>query len=229
MSKPGRRCATCDHKDRPLIEVGLVSGVPLRTLAERHGLTHWSIGRHARRHLSAAQRAAVLRAMRPEEVDLDAMRGEESQGVLGHIVGQRARLIQMSQAALLGGDVRTMVMVEGAIGQNIALSAKLLGQLKNVHEHVHTSLLVSPDYLEMRRMLMARLRQSSDPDIARLVAADFATLEARSAPVAPPRPAPRTIEHEPAAPVPLPPPPALAPLAPFAYAVMGPPPPRPPE
>lgn len=205
MSKPGRRCLVCsDPKNRPLIEVGLVSGTPLRVLAERFGISHYAIGRHARRHLSATQRAAVLRAMRPEAVDLEALRTDESAGVLGQIVSQRARLLAMSDAAREGGALEVMIRAEAAIGANIALGAKLLGQLVQRHEVTHVNMLLQPDYLRMRAALIEALRPF--PAAAKAVAAALQAIEAGTAATAalkdvtpPPQPPPQ-IEHAMAAP-----------------------------
>jgi hypothetical protein len=59
----------------------------------------------------------------------------------------------------------------------LELVGKLLGQL--VQRHESTSLLVSPDYLQLRSMLVQALRPF--PEAARAVAAALHTLESKAA------------------------------------------------
>lgn len=181
--------------------------------------------------MSAVQRAAILRAQRPEAIDLDQLRQTESEGLLGAVAGQRARLLQQSDLAMTGGDVRAAVAVEAAITGNLSLTAKLLGQLIQRHDVRHSSILLTPDYITMRAALMAALRPF--PDAARAVGAALHAIEADAAKeitaVGQGKPVPLTIEHaatEPArtieAPRPLepapmrviPPPPEARPLPP---------------
>src|SRR5262245_42277085 len=42
----GRPCETCRHSQRNAIDLALVGGEPLRTVAERFGLSHSSVARH---------------------------------------------------------------------------------------------------------------------------------------------------------------------------------------
>lgn len=204
----------CRSKNRALIEIGLVAGTPLRTLAARFELSHFAIGRHGRAHLPAQARAAILAAQRPEAIDLEALRRNESEGLLGQLVAQRARLLQMSIAALESGDVHTMVKAEAAIGANIALGAKLTGQLVQLHDVRHTSILLTPDYLRLRQALIEALR--AFPEAARAVGAALHGLEADAAKdvtdaAAPPGRVPITIEATATPPPPLTPPPPRPP------------------
>jgi hypothetical protein len=208
MGKRGTPCGVCDHKQRHLIEVGLTHGTPLRVLAKRFDLSHHAVGRHARNHLSPVQRAAILAAQKPTAVDLDALRTSESEGLLGSLVAQRARLQQQGDMALELGDVRACVAVESAITSNLALVGKLLGQLVTRHDVRHTSILVSPDYLRLRQALVLALKPY--PDAARAVSAALHALESDAAKditaAAGEGRVPALIEHVPAA-KPLPPPP----------------------
>jgi hypothetical protein len=237
LTKRGTPCTVCTHKDRPLIEFGLVAGTSLRVLGQRFDVSWHAVGRHGRAHLNAVQRAAILRAQRPEAIDLDQLRQTESEGLLGAVAGQRARLLQQSDLAMTGGDVRAAVAVEAAITGNLALTAKLLGQLVQRHDVRHSSILLTPDYLTMRAALMAALRPF--PDAARTVGAALHAIEADAAKditEAGRKPVPVTIEHA-AEPTPmrvLPPPLPPAPLearplpAPPPGPVYLPPPPGPP-
>jgi hypothetical protein len=157
-----------------------------------------AVGRHGRAHLSPVQRAAILSAQRPTEIDLDALRSQESEGLLGSLVAQRARLQQQCDLALELGDVRAAVAAEGAITKNLGVTGKLLGTLVQRHEVTHSSVLLTPDYLRLRQALVLALRPY--PDAARAVGAALHTLESDAAKdITPPAAgrAPVVIEHDP--------------------------------
>jgi hypothetical protein len=206
----------CEHKARHQIEIGLVHQVPARVLGRRFELSKDAILRHSRNHLTPQVRAAILAAQAPTAIDLDALRTSESEGLLGSRVVQRARLQQQGDLALELGDVRACVSVEGAITANLALTGKLLGQLVTRHDIRHSSILLTPDYLKLRQVLVQALKPY--PDAARAVGAALHTIEADAArditAAGQGRRAPILIEHE-AAPMapcpagvrPIPPPP----------------------
>jgi hypothetical protein len=156
--KRGRNCRVCGHDKRHLIELALVYRTPSTVLARRFGVSADSIKRHARNHLPAQLKAALLTAQRPSEIDLEKLQASEAEGLLAQLVSQRARLQQHSELALELGDVKAAVACENSIQGNLALVGKLLGQLINVHEVRSTSILVSPDYLQLRAKLVAALR-----------------------------------------------------------------------
>jgi hypothetical protein len=201
-----------------------------RALAERFGLSPDSVERHSKAHLLPQMRAAILAGQHPTEVDLDALRTSESEGLLANVLAQRARLHSIGELALELQDVRAAVSVESAVTANLNLAAKLLGQLTTVIDHRTTSLLLSPDYLRLRETLVTVLR--AHPEAARDVAAALHRLESECATdiqaraTKPPKPVqvePVMIEHVPIPPSPIqPPPPYVPPAAPL------PPPPPPP-
>lgn len=124
-------------------------------------------------------RAALLAAQKPSEIDLDALRASESEGLLSQLIAQRARLQGHVELAAQLGDVRGCVAAEGAITSNLQLVAKLLGQLVQHHDVRHTSLLISPDYLRLRQTLVEALRPY--PEAARAVGAALHRLESEAA------------------------------------------------
>jgi hypothetical protein len=190
----------------------------MQSLADRFDVSKDAICRHATNHLSPVQRAAILAAQKPAAIDLDALRTSESEGLLAQLVTQRARLQGHAELAASLGDVRGAVSAESAITGNLALVGKLLGQLVQVHDVRHTSILISADYIKLRQTLVAALRPF--PEAARAVGAALHALEtdaaqditARAKGTAA-RPAPVLIEHDappavaPARVLPLPPPP----------------------
>jgi hypothetical protein len=202
MGKSGARCTVCASKHRHAIEIGLVHGISMRVLADRFGLHKDAIRRHGDAHLSATARAVLLVHVKPQPIDLDALRTAESEGLLASMVGQRARLLQTAELALECGDIRGNVAAENAYLANLTTVAKLLGQLVQVHDVRHTSILISQDYLKLRDAL--RVALAPFPAAARAVAAALFRLEsdaARDISEAA-RKTPAMIEHQPAETVP---------------------------
>lgn len=179
MAKTGPACSICQHEKRPQIELALVHKVPLRTIAARFNVSPHAVHRHAKNHLSPQMRAALLAAVRPTEIDLEALQRSESEGLLSHLVTQRARLQQLSEQSLELADVRAAAAVEGRITSNLELTAKLLGQLVTRHEVRRTSVLLSPDYLELRAALVRAL--APFPEAARAVGDALHRLETEAA------------------------------------------------
>jgi hypothetical protein len=179
LGKRGVTCSVCAHKARASVDVGLTHGVPHRVLAARFELSHDAIGRHAQNHLSPVQRAAILAARKPTEIDLEALRVSESEGLLCQLVAQRARLQTHAELAAELGDVRGAVSAESGITANLQLVAKLLGQLVTHHSVTSTSILISADYLVLRAAIVTALRPF--PDAARAVGAALHRLESEAA------------------------------------------------
>lgn len=179
MTKRGNPCTICQHERRHLLELGLVHRVPLRTLAARFDVSPDALHRHSKNHLSAQLRAALLTAQRPSAVDLEALERGESEGLLAQLVTQRARLQGLAEQSLELADVRAAVAVERAITSNLELVSKLLGMLVQRHEIKRTSILLSPDYLELRAALVRALRPF--PQAAASVGAALHALETEAA------------------------------------------------
>ena len=163
------RCKVCSHERRHQIEVGMVLGVSNVQLAYRFGLTRFPLDRHKNKHLTPTQRAAILTALRPSEIDLEALQRDESEGLLSQLIGQRARLQTYVETALAERDTKAAVAVERSVTANLELTAKLLGQLVTHHEVRSTNVLVSADYLQLRQAIVTALQPF--PEAARAIRA----------------------------------------------------------
>jgi hypothetical protein len=192
-------CAVCHHPKRREMEVGLVCMVPLSALASRFDVSTWSLHRHRHRHLSAVQKAALLAAMKPSGIDLEALQRSESESLLAQLLAQRATLQQYSAAAFEGGNIPAAVSAERGVCDNLALVSKLLGMITQHHTVTHQSILISGDYIELRSAITQALKPF--PEAARAVSAALAALEAKASDAIRQRAAegkrPLTIEHEP--------------------------------
>jgi hypothetical protein len=103
-------------------------------------------------------RAAILVAKRPTEIDLDALRVSEAEGLLGQLVHQRARLQQHLDMAMSVGNLQGAVQAERVVLSNLETVGKLLGTLAQHHVVTRASVLVSEDYLRLRQTLITTLR-----------------------------------------------------------------------
>ena len=121
----------------------------------------------------------MLTALRPSEIDLEALQRSESEGLLASLQTQRARLLLLGQMAFEAGEVHAACNVERATTANLELVSKLLGQLVTHHQVTHTSILISSDYLTLRAAIVRALRPY--PEAARAVGSALAELETQAA------------------------------------------------
>lgn len=177
----GALCKTCHHPERAKIELGLAHRVPVRVLAQKYGLSKESIFRHRNRHLTPQLRAALLKAVRPSEIDLEQLKHSESEGLLQHLVAQRARLYALSDQAEGVGDIRAAAAVQGRLISNLELTAKLLGELRTASATVVTNILVSEEYHTLRSALILALKPYTEARQA--VARVLQSIEAKAAEV----------------------------------------------
>src|SRR5262245_11182226 len=202
MGQRPSTCTVCVHPARHQVELGVVMRVPHEALARRfgtpdHPLSKDTIWRHSKNHLNAVQRAALMVAVRPADIDLDALKVSEGQSLLASLLAQRARLQQTIELAMEAGAPHVAVAAEGRITTNLELVSKLLGQLVHVHDVRHTSVLVSPDYIRLRQVLVEALKPhpAAALDVGRALAA-LEQAEAERIREKANGKAPLTIEHQ---------------------------------
>jgi hypothetical protein len=121
--------------------------------------------------------AAILAAQRPSEVDLEQLQRSESEGLIGSLVAQRARLQMLSEMAFAQGEINAATSVERAITGSLELTSKLLGMI--VSHASTTDILISADYLQLRQTIVGALRPF--PEAARAVGNALAALEVEAA------------------------------------------------
>jgi hypothetical protein len=177
MSKIGRQCTVCQHRERAGVDLALARGVSVRALASRYKLGRDALYRHQKNHLPAQLRASLIAG--PDlSIDLDRLRETESQSLLANLVNLRGRLFSSLDVAEEHGDANMAARVANALHTNLELTGKLLGDLTSGHSNV-TNVLVLPAYVEMRVELVNALRPF--PDAARAVASVLHTIEHKAA------------------------------------------------
>ena len=149
--------------------------LPVRVIAKRFELSKTCVFRHRRLHMPPQLVAAIATAAHPTEVDLEQLQRSENEGMIGALVGQRARLQMLSEMAFEAHEVNAAVSVERAITSSLELTSKLLGMLITRTHTTSTSILISSDYLALRSAIITALKPY--PDAARAVGAALAELE----------------------------------------------------
>jgi hypothetical protein len=190
--------------NRPLIERQLAMGQPAKYVARRFGYTSASILRFRDRMPMQLKAAIVAAALKPKEADLDKLRIDESEGILGNLAHQRARLLLCQDEAMEAGVTHEVGYLANVIHKNIELAGRYLGLFAQHHVNTQVNILVSEDYLRLRQALTLALRPF--PDARRAVAEELHKLEGaiaqkmleqHKASQQAPKPSPVTLDVEP--------------------------------
>jgi hypothetical protein len=121
-------------------------------------------------------KAAIVAAeLRPKEADLDQLRIDESEGILGNLAHQRARLLVCQDESMEAGAFDHVARLSNTIHKNIELTGKYLGLFASHHVNTAVNITVSEDYLRLRHALIMALRPF--PEARRAVAAELHRVE----------------------------------------------------
>ena len=173
-----RRSTIVGHPDQPRIERDLALGVPLNRIAKKYKVSRDAAWRH-KKHLPPQLKSALAaHALKPGE-DLEKLRVEESEGLLGHLAAQRARLLLSQDVALESEQFGLVAQISSQVHRNLELVGKLLDQFVSHSVHTTISLLVTPEYLELRSALLRAL--APHPEAKRAVATVLHGIEANAA------------------------------------------------
>jgi hypothetical protein len=165
--KPARSPIASDPQ-RALIDRSLVMGVPMNQISKRFGYSVPAISRYRDRMPQQLKAAIVAAALRPKEADLDKLRIEESEGILGNLAHQRARLLLCQDECMEAGAATQVGYLANIIHKNIELAGKYLGLFAQHHVSTSINILLSEDYLRLRQALVLALRPF--PEARRAVA-----------------------------------------------------------
>ena len=138
-----RRCTVCDHPESHSIDEALVSGAPYRTVAKRFVLSESAVYRHKTEHLPAQ----LLKAREAEE----AARADD---LLDQVRNLQAHALHILESAEQAGDLGTALAAISRARDNLELLGKLTGELD---ERPVTNVLISPEWLELRTVIVGAL------------------------------------------------------------------------
>jgi hypothetical protein len=173
-----RRGTIADHPDRGRIERDLARGTPLNRIAKKYGISRDAAWRW-KKHLPPQLRAALAAHILQPEQDLETLRTVESEGLLSNLAAQRARLLISQDVALESEQFGLVAQLSSQIHRNLELVGKLLDQFVSHSVHTTISLLVTPEYLELRSALLRAL--GPHPEAKRAVAMVLHGIESSAA------------------------------------------------
>src|SRR4029077_2184899 len=176
--KPPRSLIEKDP-NRPLIERSLAMGVPMNQVGKRFGYSEGAILRYRNRMPQQLKAAIVAAALKPKETDLDQLRIDESEGILGNLAHQRARLLLMQDECMEAGAVEPVIRLSNTIHKNIELTGRYLGLFAQHHVSSQVNIMISEDYLRLRQSLTMALRPF--PEARRAVAEELHRIEGQIA------------------------------------------------
>jgi len=142
----------CDHPQKHSIDETLITGAPYRSVAKRFGLSESAVYRHKTEHLSAH----LSKAREAEEV-------AQADDLLDQVRDLQGRALDILGRAEKAGDLRTALAAISQARGNLELLGKLAGELD---ERPVVNLNASPEWLELRAVIVAALKPYSDARVA---------------------------------------------------------------
>lgn len=182
---PSALCKICKLSDRIRAEMLLAGGAAQRAVARKFGVTHHSLGRHWRLHVTPERKAALqFGPLQREALASQVM--EESASVLDHYRAVRSALYLMFDAAVTAGDRNGAALLSGKLHENFGAMARITGELASSPlvsitntQQTNNVLIADPAFAGFQALLIAALRPF--PDARDAVLAEFRRFEAPSA------------------------------------------------
>ena len=157
------KCQGCAQRERTRIERALAAGASLRATAAKFAISYHSLRRHWLGHVSPEQRVAYLAGAGVSKDQLEELIADTSLSVLDHLRIIRARLYSGFDAASETGDRVNLDRLAGRLHENLALAAKLTGELqRGPLLAVQNSVLINPDYTRAIACLVAAVSPYSE-------------------------------------------------------------------
>ncbi len=140
-----RTCNVCTHSEREAIDRALVGGCVQRDITRRYGIPKDSVNRHKAGHISPA---LVKAAERREE--------ERAESLLDRIEELCGEARQVLEATKTDRKHATSILAIRELRACFELIGKITGELQD-RPTVAINILQSPDWLEVRDVLLAAL------------------------------------------------------------------------
>jgi hypothetical protein len=146
-----------EHVDRARIERDLALGRPLSRIAKKYKISTTAAWRHKRKLPPQLKAALAAHALRPAE-DLEKLRIEESESLLSNLAAQRARLLISQDACMELEQFGLVAQLASGIHRNLELVGKYLGEFASHSTQTTISILITPEYLDLRAALLRALQ-----------------------------------------------------------------------
>jgi hypothetical protein len=178
MSKAGRSQIDV-HPQRARIELEIAMGKSLRRIARKFHVHVDAVWRHKRKLPPQLKAALAGHTLRPG-IDLEKLGIEESEGLLQNLAYQRAKLLLVQDLAVENHEPGIVAQLSAQIHRNLQLVGQFLGAFAEHQLTANISILIQPEYLRLRQVLVQSLQPF--PDAKRTVATALHKLEAEMAP-----------------------------------------------
>jgi len=143
-----RACTVCTHPGLEAINRALVEGTPNRRIASHYDVTERAVRNHKANHLPTK----LVMAQSAEEV-------AQADDLLEQVRDLQAKALGILSKAEEAGELRTALSAIREARGNLELLAKLLGELD---ERPQLNILISPEWLELRAVIVGALEPYSD-------------------------------------------------------------------
>lgn len=154
-----RSCTICTHPKREEIDRSLVAGESTAKISGRYRtIDERALRRHRANHLPAK----LVMAEKAEEV-------AQADDLLDQVRDLQERALAILDKAEETGELRTALSAIREARSNLELLAKLLGELD---ERPQVNILISPEWLELRTVIVGALEPYSEARGAVLRALD---------------------------------------------------------
>jgi hypothetical protein len=155
-----RSCTVCEHHDREVIDRALVGDASNRSVASLYDVSEAAVRRHKANHLPAK----LVMAEKAAEV-------AQADNLLDQVRDLQAHTLAILEAAEHTHQHRTALSAIREARGNLELLAKLLGELD---DRPMVNVLISPEWLELRAVIVGALEPYTDARGAVLMAIEGA-------------------------------------------------------
>jgi hypothetical protein len=166
------------HPERGRIEFELGRGTSARAVAKKYGISRDACYRYLKK-MPPQLKAGLLRDRLKAGADLEKLRIDESEGLLQNLAVQRARLLIAQDRALDLEQLSVASQIGGQIHRNLELVGSYLGEFARHSVQTSVSILIQPEYLELRSALLRALQPY--PEARKAIAAALHQVEGRAA------------------------------------------------
>ena len=143
-----RVCTVCEPPSREAIDRALVGDTSNRSLASLYDVSEAAVRRHKANHLPAK----LVMAEQAAEI-------AEADNLLSQVRDLQSRTLAILEAAEASKQHRTALSAIREARSNLELLAKLLGELD---DRPTVNILVSPEWLELRAVIVGALEPYSE-------------------------------------------------------------------
>jgi predicted DNA-binding protein YlxM (UPF0122 family) len=124
-------CSICTHPQRAEIDQAILTGTPLRNIAERYSVSTTALHRHKKNGHIEQQ---LVKAEEAKEI-------ATADQLLADLVSAKERLESLGQSAETAGDLKAAIAAVRESVRIIEITAKMLGELKGEGTTVNVNII----------------------------------------------------------------------------------------